>query len=116
MPANGPVENPLLDLSSSRKSPDEARVGYYKSSLSNNITVELAATDHAGMYSYTFPLGQAGAVVVDVSHVLSSFRGLGWGQSYHGGNFSIEDDGHYEGSGVYDRGWNLCEFPSCLRL
>jgi hypothetical protein len=110
MPANNSVDNPLTDLSIGRASADQAQVGYYKSSLANGVTVELGGTAHAGFYQYTFSNGESSAVVVDVSHVLPSFRGLGWGQDYHGGNFTIADDGHYEGSGIYDNGWNLCEY------
>lgn len=105
MPVLGNVSNPLEDLSQDRSTPDEGRVGYYKSSLSNGITVELAASEHAGLYNYIFT--SAASIVVDVSHVLPSFRGLGWEQHYSGGNFTIFEDGHYEGSGTYNNGWNL---------
>lgn len=108
-PVPGSVRNPLIDLSSKRSKPDEGQVGYYKSSLASGVTVELAATNHAGFYQYTFPQGQQSSVVVDVSHVLPSFRGMKWGQEYKGGAFSIAQDGHYEGSGTYDKGWNLGE-------
>ena len=109
MPVLGLVSNPLADLSQPRAVPDQGSVGYYKSSLANGVTVELGATEHAGLYSYSFPNGTAASsIVVDVSHVLSSFRGLGWEQHYSGGNFTIsQDDGHYEGSGIYNNGWNL---------
>ncbi|CAN9476796.1 unnamed protein product [Alternaria alternata] len=107
MPVTGDVPDPLADLSQPRASPDQAGVGYYKSSLANGITVELSATQHAGLYLYTFPDNTSSSIVVDVSHVLSSFRGLGWEQHYSGGSFSISKDGHYEGSGIYNNGWNL---------
>ncbi|KAI4713020.1 hypothetical protein J4E89_001998 [Alternaria sp. Ai002NY15] len=107
MPVVGEVPDPLADLSQPRASPDQGSLGYYKSSLANGITVELGATEHAGLYTYSFPNGTASSIVVDVSHVLPSFRGLGWEQHYSGGSFSIEEDGHYEGSGVYNNGWNL---------
>lgn len=110
MPVAGEVGNPLGDLSATRSSADESSVGYYKSSLAGGITVQLAATEHAGMYKYTFPQGRS-SVVVDVSHVLPSFRGLGWGQEYVEGSFDIKDDGSYEGRGVYNNGWNLCSCP-----
>ncbi|KAF4552995.1 putative glycosyl hydrolase family 92 protein 1 [Elsinoe fawcettii] len=106
MPANGTVENPLVDLSTSRASPDEGSVGYYKTSLDNSIVVELTATARAGLYQYSLPAGE-NSIIVDVSHVLSSFRGLGWGQGYAGGKFEVLDDDHYEGSGTYNNGWNL---------
>lgn len=108
MPTLGTVPNPLADISVKRARGDEGSVGYFKSSLENGIVVELAATAHAGFYQYSFPRGQSGSVVVDVSHVLPSFRGFGWGQKYHGGLFLVESDGHYEGSGTYSNGWNLC--------
>lgn len=79
MPVVGNLSNPLVDLGRNRSVPDEAEVGYYKSSLDSGVVVELAATEHAGLYNYSFSSGD-GNVVVDVSHVLPSFRGLGWGQ------------------------------------
>jgi predicted alpha-1,2-mannosidase len=103
----GNVSSPLANLSQPRASPDQGGVGYYKSSLANGVTVELSATEHAGLYSYSFPNGSTSSIVVDVSHVLPSFRGLGWEQHYSGGNFSILQDGHYEGSSIYNNGWNL---------
>ncbi|KAF1974390.1 alpha-1,2-mannosidase family protein [Bimuria novae-zelandiae CBS 107.79] len=107
MPAVGNVPNPLADLSQGRAVPDEGQVGYYKSSLNNGVTIELGATDHAGLYQYTFPSGSPSSIVVDVSHVLPSFRGLGWEQHYTKGNFNLVSDDHYEGSGTYNNGWNL---------
>ncbi|KAF9699251.1 hypothetical protein EKO04_003060 [Ascochyta lentis] len=109
MPVVGDVLDPLADLSQSRASADQGGVGWYQSSLTNNVTVQLAATEHAGMYVYTFPGSSNGSssVVVDVSHVLPSFRGLGWEQHYSGGTFELFGDGHYEGSGTYNNGWNL---------
>ncbi|OTA57756.1 glycoside hydrolase family 92 protein [Hypoxylon sp. EC38] len=110
MPAVGTVDNPLKDQSVNRSSADEARLGYYKSSLSNDVTVELGATAKAGLYKYQFS-GNAAAsnVIVDVSHVLPSFRGQGLGQNYLGGNISVTTTNsgvRYQGSGSYDNGWN----------
>ncbi|KAI1433291.1 glycoside hydrolase family 92 protein [Xylaria sp. CBS 124048] len=111
MPVPGIISNPLDDLSVDRSSPDESRLGYYKSNLSNGITVELGAAGRAGMYKYEFSDDDDPSnVVVDVSHVLHSYRGLGLDQSYLGGKISVisTDDGiRYEGSGSYDNGWNL---------
>ncbi|KAI1112795.1 glycoside hydrolase family 92 protein [Nemania sp. NC0429] len=111
MPVPGAVGNPLADLSADRSRADETRLGYYKSSLYNGITVELSAAGRAGMYKYEFPEGRgASNVVVDVSHVLSSYRGQGLGQNYLGGNISVTttDEGgiRYEGAGSYNNGWN----------
>lgn len=75
MPVKGTVPNPLVDLGQNRSSDDTGEVGYYRSSLANGINIEVAATEHAGMYQYSFPTG-VNSIVVDVSHVLPSFRGL----------------------------------------
>ncbi|KAI1170202.1 glycoside hydrolase family 92 protein [Nemania sp. FL0916] len=111
MPVPGPsnISNPLADLSVNRSAPDVARLGYYKSSLSNGVSVELGATARAGTFKYTFPKSEANNVVVDVSHVLSSYRGQGLGQNYLGGNISVsttKSGFRYEGAGSYDNGWN----------
>lgn len=106
MPAAGALENPLVDLGLNRTVDDVAGVGYYRSELEGGITVELSASERAGFYQYTFPEQSRKAVVVDVSHVLPSFRGFGWGQQYSGGTFRLTDHG-YEGHGTYNNGWNL---------
>lgn len=110
LPAVGTVDNPLTDHSIGRSQADNARLGYYKSSLSNGITVEMGATSKAGMYKYQFPGNANGTnVIVDVSHVLPSFRGQGLGQNYLGGNISVATTGkgvRYQGSGSYNNGWN----------
>ena len=109
MPVIGYVSDPPADLSQPRTPEDQGGVGWCRSNLANNITVQLAATEHAGLYSYDFPMGTntSYSVVVDVSHALLSFRGLGWEQHYSGGTFKLLNDGHYEGSGTYSNGWNL---------
>ncbi|KAI0870648.1 glycoside hydrolase family 92 protein [Hypoxylon argillaceum] len=109
MPVLGSISNPLADLSINRSTADVTRLGYYKSSLFNGITVELGATGKAGMYQYQFPEGSTSNVVVDVSHVLSSYRGQGLGQNYLGGNISVTTTSsgiRYTGAGSYDNGWN----------
>jgi putative alpha-1,2-mannosidase len=73
--------------------------------LGSNITVELGAKSRAGFYQYTFPAGKQANVVVDVSHVLPSYRGQGLSQNYLGGNISTSAN-HYEGYGDYNNGWN----------
>ncbi|RDW61377.1 hypothetical protein BP5796_11269 [Coleophoma crateriformis] len=106
MPVLGNISNPLLDLNDTRAANDVTSVGYYKAQLGSGITVELGATSRAGLYQYTFPNATQKNIVIDVSHVLSSYRGQGLGQSFSGGDIAISDDGHYEGSGVYNNGWN----------
>jgi len=113
MPVPGNVANPLVDLSQPRAAADIGQVGYYKSSLSNGVAVELAASEHAGLYQYAFPSSALNSIVVDVSHVLPSFRGLGWEQHYSKGDFATFED-RYEGSGTYNNGWNLCKPRTCF--
>lgn len=124
MPVLGNVDNPLTNLSVPRAEEDVSEVGYYRSELANGIRVELAGTRKAGFYRYTFPDGAGDpGIVVDVSHVLPSFRGMGLEQHYLGGEIGIEgeDDGHvsYRGYGDYDnvssrspsdkKGWELMQ-------
>ncbi|KAH8821329.1 putative alpha-1,2-mannosidase [Xylogone sp. PMI_703] len=106
LPITGTITNPLSSLTNGRKVPDTGSVGYYHITTVDDIVLELAATSHAGMYQYTFPAGKTPNVVVDVSHVLPSFRGQGLGQGYAGGEFTLAEDGHYEGYGIYNNGWN----------
>lgn len=111
MPVLGSIINPLADHNDTRAAPDLSEVGYYKSSLGSGITVELAGTERAGYYHYTFPeTNQTRNVIVDVSHVLSSYRGMGLQQSYLGGYIEVVDGGtskgYYKGYGSYDNGWN----------
>ncbi|KAH6692371.1 glycosyl hydrolase [Plectosphaerella plurivora] len=111
MPIVGTIDNPMIKNTDTRQSPDETEVGYYKSTLGSGVVVELAAADRAGLYKYTFPSGGSGAnVIVDVSHVLKSYRGQGLGQSYLGGSISVDDkrngDIKYTGHGTYNMGWN----------
>jgi putative alpha-1,2-mannosidase len=108
MPVFGTVDNPLGDIHDTRSSPDVTEVGYYKSSLGSNIFVELAATGKAGLYNYTYPQNSSYAtIVIDVSHVLSSYRGQGLEQHYLGGNITVVPRSQagplrYQGYGDYD--------------
>lgn len=105
MPVLGVISNPLNDQHDTRAAADRSEVGYYKSSLGSGITVELAATERAGMYKYTFPDSDQPNVIVDVSHVLPSFRGQGLEQHYLGGSITVDKDRgktYYRGSGSYD--------------
>ncbi|KAF4624728.1 hypothetical protein G7Y89_g13441 [Cudoniella acicularis] len=103
MPVLGNISNPL-DLNDTRAQPDVTSVGYYKSFLGSNITVELSATSRAGIYHYTFPSGQEANIIVDVSHVLPSTK-VELSQQYLGGNITTTES-HYEGFGDYNNGWN----------
>ncbi|KAJ5745815.1 hypothetical protein N7520_010997 [Penicillium odoratum] len=105
LPLVGDISDPLSNITVSRSGTDEGSVGYYKAKTGDGVEVELSASSRAGIYRYTFPSSQ-GNVLVDVSHVLPSFRGQGLSQNYEGGNITIFADGHYEGAGVYNNGWN----------
>jgi hypothetical protein len=107
LPLVGKITNPLSNITVGRAVPDQGSVGYYKAQTTDNVIVELAAGSWAGMYQYTFPEFSTGNnVLIDMSHVLPSFRGQGLSQGYAGGNFTIKGDGHYVASGVYNNGWN----------
>lgn len=109
MPVVGTVDNPLSDaMNDTRAKADITEVGYYRAELGSGTIVEMGATNKAGMYKYNFPSGLEDEdfnVLVDVSHVLSSYRGQGLGQSFLGGEISVQDtDGtvSYTGYGTYD--------------
>lgn len=111
LPIVGVVQNPLVDYAVPRERDDEAYLGYYKSFLGNGVEVELAAEHHVGMIRHTFPEGREEKnVLVDVSHFLPSFRGLGFEQHYVGGGIRIGEDGRYRGHGIYNGGWNYGGF------
>lgn len=109
MPVVGTVNNPLSDaINDTRAAPDYTEIGYYKASLGSGTVLEMAATNKAGMFQYTFPsVNKDLNVLVDVSHVLSSYRGQGLEQHFLGGSINVEEDtdaGHYyyTGSGTYN--------------
>lgn len=108
MPVVGRVQNPLSDaINDTRTSPDHTEVGYYRASLGSGTTLELGATEKAGIYKYTFPDNSApNNVLVDVSHVLASYRGQGLEQHFLGGNISVQTGSggrlSYTGFGTYD--------------
>lgn len=109
MPVIGTVENPLSDeMNDTRAEADHTEVGYYRASLGSGTTLEMAATTKAGLYQYTFPETDDDLnILVDVSHVLSSYRGQGLEQHFLGGNISVHADetsgnNYYTGFGTYD--------------
>ena len=110
MPVVGVVKNPLSDaMNDTRAAPDVTEVGYYKASLGSGTVLELGATNKAGMYKYTFPkTDEPRNILVDVSHVLSSYRGQQLEQRFLGGNITVRREGedpdrfYYTGFGTYD--------------
>lgn len=121
MPVIGQVDNPLLDHNDTRAATDLTRVGYYKAALGSGTTVELSGTKRAGLYNYTFPsTSTTSNIIVDVSHVLPSYRGQGLGQSYLGGDITVTPATRgsplrYQGSGSYDN-VSLLIIPTSLAV
>lgn len=106
LPLAGNITDPLSNITVARSRTDKGSVGYYNAQTADGVEVELSASARAGIYRYTFPSDSEKNILVDVSHVLPSFRGQGLGQNYEGGNLTIFADGHYEGLGTYNNGWN----------
>lgn len=104
MPLLGNLTDSLIEAGTPRSLPDVTSVGYYKASLSSNVTVELSATSRAGFYQYAFPAGSQAHVLVDVSHILPSHKPE-LSQHYLGGSINTSIN-HYEGFGDYNNGWN----------
>jgi predicted alpha-1,2-mannosidase len=108
-----PVVGNVGDLSAtsthsvSRAVPDAGSVGYYNMSFANGVRVELAGTAHVGFLQYSFPAGQQANILVDVSHYLPASKKSILSQSFANGSIQLYSDGHYEGSGTYQGGWNL---------
>jgi putative alpha-1,2-mannosidase len=104
MPFVGDIGNPLAVKGGERAESDRTEVGYYRSVLTSGVEVEMAGAERAGMLRYRFPEGKGSVgVIVDVSHVLTSFRGQGLEQHYLGGEISLDRDGvSYVGFGEYD--------------
>jgi putative alpha-1,2-mannosidase len=107
LPLVGNISDPLSNITVGRNGTDQASVGYYNAWTNESVMVELAGTHRAGMFRYTFPSSDdTKNVLVDASHFLPDFRGSGLAQAYQGGNITVFNDGHYEGNGVYNNGWN----------
>lgn len=86
---------------------DSASVGYYKTRFRNGITVEMSATDHAGILQYTYPSSTGKFVLVDLSHYLPTHGEPSANQMYSNGKIDIQGGGRmYTGYGIYRGGWN----------
>ncbi|KAK4632119.1 hypothetical protein CLAFUW4_02479 [Fulvia fulva] len=85
---------------------DSASVGYFKTKLENDVTIQVGGARHSGIMQYDFPAGDK-YVLVDVSHFLSNPGGSNEDQFYDGGEIHIEDDGRqYTGYGSYGGGFS----------
>lgn len=110
MPVVGKIDDPLVqNTNDTRAEADYTEVGYYRAKLGSGTTVELAGTTKAGILQYTFPKTDKPLNIwVDVSHVLSSYRGQGLGQHYLDGAITVSNESdkpgflYYTGSGKYD--------------
>ncbi|KAL5601151.1 hypothetical protein BROUX41_005956 [Berkeleyomyces rouxiae] len=112
LPVARTVDDPLADWKVGRSRPDETEVGRYKFYSENGIVTEMSATAKAGILTYSFPKGSQPGIIVDVGHVLSSYRGQGLEQHYLGGRIEVKGNGsslYYTGYGDYDNGWNRAE-------
>lgn len=121
MPVVGKVTNPLSDaMNDTRAATDVTKVGYYKASLGSGTVLEMSASTKAGIYHYTFPKKDELNILVDVSHVLSSYRGQGLEQHYINGSINVhKEDGsniYYTGSGTYDNVSTLTFFFSIFLI
>jgi predicted alpha-1,2-mannosidase len=72
----GSKEHPELGYRARFRHEDEsASAGYYKVKLSSNqVTVELAAAERAGMMRFTFPASDRASIMTDLQHFLSGKR------------------------------------------
>ena len=105
LPWVGDIDDPFT-LTVGRGSDDVSRIGYYHAVTSQTVRVELAATDHAGMYNYTFPNAK-GKIVVDLSHRLRSFDDQQLDQQFYRADLKIDSKGSYQGSAVFSSGYNM---------
>ncbi|KAF2759095.1 hypothetical protein EJ05DRAFT_531420 [Pseudovirgaria hyperparasitica] len=88
-------------------SEEMARVGYFKTKLQNNVTIELSASRHAGIMSYLYPSDEK-HILVDASHFLPSINRAWDAQLYVGGEIEIQPGGLvYTGWTSIAGGWNI---------
>lgn len=86
---------------------DTASVGYYKTNLANGVTAELAASEHAGLFKYSFPSAGGKYLLVDLSHYLPTQDEPAGEQFYSNAHIDVSQDSTmYSGYGTYRGGWN----------
>lgn len=91
-----------------RVSEDVAEVGYFRTQLESGITVELAASRHAGLHHYSFPSSADSHVLVDFSHYLPHPTRSWDSQFYTSGDIEIQPNSSiYTGYTAIAGGWNL---------
>ena len=95
-----------------RNGNDTASVGYYKTNLANGVTAELTASQHSGLFKYSFPAAGGKYILVDISHHLPTQDEQAGTQFYSNGQLDVSADGSmYSGSGTWRGGWNEGRCP-----
>lgn len=90
-----------------RATNDTAFVGYFGTSLANGVSVQLTATQHAGLASYDFPLQSDQYVLIDLSHYLPTQDENSGEQFYSNAHIELNTHGcSYSGWATYRGGWN----------
>lgn len=90
-----------------RTTDDTASIGYYKTSLQNGVVAEFSASQHAGIFQYTYPESGNRYILVDLSHYLPTQDDDAGEQMYSNGKIEVSPEGSkYSGYGVYRGGWN----------
>ena len=83
---------------------DSASVGYFKTSLKNDVDIQIGGARHSAIFQYDFPAGEK-YILADVSHFLPSETGSNTDQYYAGGLITIEKGNKvYTGYGTYGGG------------
>ena len=91
---------------------DTASVGYYKTDFTNGVTAEITASQHAGLFRYSFPETLDKFILVDLSHYLPTQDDYGAEQVYGNGRIDLSPNGNvYSGYGAWRNGWNKGVFP-----
>lgn len=83
-------------------------MGYFRTHFESDITVELSASRHAGLYHYTYPSPSEKHVLVDFSHYLPHPTRSWDSQFYTGGEIEIQPNSSvYTGYASIANGWCL---------
>lgn len=92
----------------SRVGEDLAEVGYFRTRLESDITIELAASRHAGLHHYSFSSSADSHILVDFSHYLPHPTRSWDSQFYTGGEIEIQPNSSiYTGYTSIAGGWNI---------
>jgi putative alpha-1,2-mannosidase len=93
-------------LTTNKVGDDVASVGYFRTHLESGVTVELAASRHAGLQHYTYPSAAEKHVLVDLSHYLPHPTRSWDSQFYTSGEIEIQPNSStYTGYASIAGGW-----------